>query len=76
MMVYSQGITEYSSQCYTVGLCCLSILYLIVCIYQSQTPNPSLTHLRSPSEPERSALWLERESTETHGLVSLKVSLV
>ena len=25
--------TEYSSLCYTVGPCCLSILYIIVCIY-------------------------------------------
>ena len=24
--------TEYSSLCYTVGPCCLSILYIIVCI--------------------------------------------
>ena len=24
--------TEYNSPCYTVGPCCLSILYLIVCI--------------------------------------------
>ena len=28
----SQDI-EYSSLCYTVGPCCLSILYIIVCIY-------------------------------------------
>ena len=34
--------TEYSSLCYTVGPCCLSILYIIVCICQSQTPTPSL----------------------------------
>ena len=24
--------TEYSSLCYTVGPCCLSILYIVVCI--------------------------------------------
>ena len=24
---------EYSSLCYTVGPCCLSILYIVVCIY-------------------------------------------
>ena len=24
---------EYSSLCYTVGPCCLSILYVVVCIY-------------------------------------------
>ena len=39
----SQNI-EYSSLCYTVGLCCLSILYTIVCICYSQTPNPFLPH--------------------------------
>ena len=33
---------KYSSLCYTVGPCCLSILYKIVCICKSQTPNPSL----------------------------------
>ena len=27
----SQNI-EYGSLCYTVGLCCLSVLYIIVCI--------------------------------------------
>ena len=32
-----------SSLCYTVGSCCLSILYVIVCIYQPQTPSPSLS---------------------------------
>ena len=36
--------TEYSSLCYTVGPCCLSILYIVVCIYSSQTPNLSLSH--------------------------------
>ena len=30
---------EYSSLCYTVGPCCLSILYIVVCICLSQTPN-------------------------------------
>ena len=30
---------EYSSLCYTVGPCCLSILYIVVCICQSKTPN-------------------------------------
>ena len=28
--------------CATVGPCCLSILYVIVCICRSQTPSPSL----------------------------------
>ena len=34
---------DYSSLCYTVGPCWLSILYIIVCSYQSQTPNLSLS---------------------------------
>ena len=38
----SQDI-EYSSLCCTVGPCCLSILYILVCIYLSQIPNPSLS---------------------------------
>ena len=33
---------EYSSLCYTVGPCCYSIQYIIVCICWSQTPNPTL----------------------------------
>ena len=43
----SQNIV-YSSLCYTLGPCCLSILYIIVCICPSQTPNPSLPHAPSP----------------------------
>ena len=41
----SQAI-EYSSQCCTVGTCCLSILYIEVYIYESQTPSPSHLHRR------------------------------
>ena len=33
---------EYSSLCYTGGPYLLSILYIVVCICQSQTPNLSL----------------------------------
>ena len=33
---------EYSSLCYTVGHCCLSVLYILVCICLPQTPNLSL----------------------------------
>ena len=33
---------EYSFWCYTVGPCWLFILYIIVSIYSSQTPNLSL----------------------------------
>ena len=35
---------QYSSLCYTVGPCCLTILYIMVCICSPQTPNPSLPH--------------------------------
>ena len=31
--------TEHSSLCYTVGPCWLFILYIVVCICSSQTPN-------------------------------------
>ena len=41
---YLSQETEYSSLCYTVGPFCLSILYIVVCICQSQTLNPSLSH--------------------------------
>ena len=34
--------TEYSFLCSTVGPCCLSIIYIIVCICYSQTPSSSL----------------------------------
>ena len=37
----SQDI-KCDSLCYTVGPCCLSILYIIVCIGQPQTPTPLL----------------------------------
>ena len=33
---------EYSYLCYTVRACCLSIINIIVCICQSQTPSPFL----------------------------------
>ena len=36
-----QGI-EYSSLCYTTNLCCLSTLYIVVCICSSHIPNLSL----------------------------------
>ena len=39
---------EYSSLCYTVGPCCLSILYIVGCICWSHTPNLSLLHPLSP----------------------------
>ena len=43
--------TEYSSLCYTVGPCCLSILYIVVCISRSHlepcTPASNQRHLVS-----------------------------
>ena len=38
---FTQGI-GYNSLCYIPGLCCLSILDIIVCICKSRTPNLSL----------------------------------
>ena len=38
----TSGTSEQSSLCYTIGPCWLSILYIVVCICQSQTPNLSL----------------------------------
>ena len=40
--------TGYNSLCYTIGPYSLSILYIIVGVYQPQTPSPSLS-LPSPS---------------------------
>ena len=39
---YSNYWVQYSSLCYTVGPCCLSIWYIVVCICYSQIPNLSL----------------------------------
>ena len=33
---------QYSSLCYTVSPCCLSILYVVLCMCYSQIPNLSL----------------------------------
>lgn len=43
--------TEYSFWCKTVGPCCLSILYMGVCIYHSHTSN--LSH----PTPIHSHIW-------------------
>ena len=40
--------TEYSSRCYTVGPCCVSILCITFYICYSQTPSTSVPH---PSPP-------------------------
>ena len=47
----SQEIGYSSSRC-TVGVCCLFILNVIVCIYQPQTPSPSLSLPISPWQPQ------------------------
>ena len=44
--------TEYSSLCYMVEPCCLSILYIVVCISSPQTPD------LFPALPPISALLL------------------
>ena len=49
---------EYSSLCYTVGHCCLSILYIIVCICESQPPNPSLPISHMPPGNHKSVLYV------------------
>ena len=50
----SQDI-QYSSLCYTVGPCCLSILYIIVCYhicyYSLLSANPKLQIHHSPTFP-------------------------
>ena len=49
-ILFHYGLSQeigYSSLCYTVGLCCLSILNVIVCIYLPQTPSPSLSFPKS-----------------------------
>ena len=43
---------DYNSLCNTVETCCLSIIYVVVCIHQSQTPSPSLHHLLPPWQPQ------------------------
>ena len=47
---------RYSSLCYTVGPCCLSILNVLVCIYQPQTRSPSLS--LPPWQPQVGCLCL------------------
>ena len=47
----SQDI-EYSSLWYTIGPCCLSILNVVVCIYQPQTPSPFLCLPTLPYQPQ------------------------
>ena len=44
--------------CCTVGPCCLSIPYIIVCICSPQTPNPSLSLLLWPWQPHICSLCL------------------
>ena len=52
----SQGI-GYTFPCYTVGPCCLSVLNVIVCIYQHRTPRPSLS-LPAPFGNHKSVLYV------------------
>ena len=50
--------TEYSSQCYAVESCCLSILYIIVWACSSQTPKPALPHSPTPWQSQVYSLSL------------------
>ena len=64
----------YSSLCYTVGLCCLSILNIIVYIYQLQIPSPlslfpcsllaatSLIFISAPQSKFRTSLFSLKET--------------
>ena len=50
-ILFHYGLSQeigYSSLCYTVRPCCLSILNVIVCIYQPQIPSPFLSLHPSP----------------------------
>ena len=49
---------EHSSLCHTAGLCCLSILFVIICLYWPQTPNPSLSRSTPPWQPRVCSLCL------------------
>ena len=49
--------TEYSSLCYTLGPC-LSVLYIIVCIFSSHTPSPFTPPFSPPCQPQVSSLCL------------------
>ena len=49
------------SLCYTVGPCCLCILNMIICIYQPQTPSPSVS--------------LPTSTLATTSLISMSVNL-
>ena len=50
----SQDIDD-SSLCYTVGPCCLSLLNVIVCIYQPKTPRTSTVFLICNSQSKMRA---------------------
>ena len=53
----SQDI-EYSSLWYTIGSCCLSILNVVVCIYQPQNPSPFLSLPTLPYQSQICSLCL------------------
>ena len=47
-------VIECSSLCYTVGLCCLSILYIVVCFYSEKVMAPTPVLLPGKSHGRRS----------------------
>ena len=62
----------YSPLCYTVGPCCLCILYVMVCICQPQTPNLSFPHT-----PREAAIFQCVQSWYIiYSLKGLKISLL
>ena len=63
-ILFHYGLSQeigYSLLCCTIGPCCLTILNVIVCIYQPQTPSPSLSFPHFP--------------LATTNLISMSVSL-
>ena len=51
-------VIEYSSLCYTVGLCCLSILYIVVCFSseKAMAPHSSTLAWKIPRTEEPGSL--------------------
>jgi len=59
-MVYDK-ILKMLSLCYIVGICCLSILCIVICIFKSQTPNLSLPTL-VPGVMDKFGLGVQNEA--------------
>ena len=71
----SQDI-EYSSLCYTVGLCCFSTLGIRVCIYSSQLPiHPSPIPTSLPLSKHESVLYVCQSIECLHSALLLYVTV-